>query len=215
LLTGGCARLGEETATVALRFTDQDTTAYRLTTQAEDSIKFEGASLKGPDFKDSRNYGEIELTFTQQIQSVNEQGNAVAKITIDHLKYLLVRADETLLDFDSAREKDSNSPMAKLIGQGYTLEITPAGEVSKIIDVSRPRTEVEAGSVVAKVISGLFSPQAINERHSNLALPPSSENRLEAGDTWSNVKGVSFRAMGSKAYERVYKLKQVEHTNGK
>jgi len=210
LLVGGCA----QTATMALKFTPEDSTTYKITTQTEDSIKFEGTSLKGPEFKDSRNHKAIEITFTRQIQSVDDKGNAVAKITIEDLKYLAIYKDELLLDFDSSREKDQNSTMAKLIGKTYTMKITPTGQVSKVIDVSRALDLVRAGSAVDKAAVRLLSPDAIKERHTILPLPAADKNQLRTGGSWSSIKVFSFGMMGSKSYEKIYTLKEIKDTDG-
>ena len=200
---------------LVLKFAPEDSTTYKLTTQAQRGIKWEGPLLPEAAFKGGQTSSRIEITFTRQIQSTDDKGNAVAKITIEGLKYLSIIRDNPVLDFDSSRAKDRNSPLAKLIGQSYTIEITPAGRVSKVIDVSQAQAAVKGGSSAAKIALALLSPDAIKERHAIPAMPPADRNRLRAGDNWSGIKTFSFGLRGAKSYERIYTLKEVKDTGGR
>lgn len=200
------------TIELVLKFAPQDSTTYKLTQEALRSIKWEGPLLPEAAFKGGQTSSRIEMTFTQQIQSTDDKGNAVAKITIEDLKYLSIIRDNPALDFDSSRAKDRNSPLAKLIGQSYTIEITPAGRVSKIIDVSQAQAVVKGSSPANKTALALLSPDAIKERHTIPAMPAADKNRLRTGDNWSGIKTFSFGLMGSKSYERIYTLKEVKDT---
>ncbi len=206
LLTAGCA----QTARLALKFTPKDSTTYNVTIERERGIIWGGPSSSKPKgFTGGHTGNRIEMTFTRRIQSVDNESNAVAKITIKGLRYLAKAKDSIVLDFDSSREKDQNSPLAKLIGQSYTIEITPSGEVSKVIDVSNARAEVEGNARAAR----LLLPEVIKDQHSIPALPEAEKNMLRPGETWSNIKTFSFGVMGSKSYERIYELKKINDTN--
>ena len=114
LLTAGCA----QTARLALKFTPKDSTTYNVTIERERGIIWGGPSSSKPKgFTGGHTGNRIEMTFTRRIQSVDNEGNAVAEITIKGLRYLAKAKDSIVLDFDSSREKDQNSPLAKLIGQ--------------------------------------------------------------------------------------------------
>ncbi len=209
LLVAGCGNK------LTLKFTPQDSTAYKVITEARRDIKGEGALSDDSIFKGGATGNRAEMTFTQQIQSVNEKGNAVAKITIKKLKYLAEVKDKVTMDFDSSREKDQNSPLFKLIGQSYTIEITPAGQVSKVVDVSEAKAIVKGGSSANQAASTLLKPEAIKLRHTIPALPISGKNQLKSGDSWSNVKTFNFGMMGSKSYERIYTLKDIEDVDNR
>jgi len=214
LLITGCAPLGEKTATLALKFTPQDSTTYKVTTQTEKSVKFEGSLPDKTAFKGGCTGNKIEMTFTQQIQNVDDKGNAIAKITIKGLKYSAKVKDNPVLDFDSSREEDQNSSLAKLIGQSYTIEIAPTGEIAEVIDVKRARAVVRGISSANKTASKLLSTDVIKERHAISALPVTGKNQLRAGDNWSSIKAFSFGLMGSKSYEKIYTLKEIEDQDG-
>ena len=198
--------------TLALKFIPQDSTTYKHTRQTVDSIKFEGFWPNKSEFRDKSNRGNIEMTFTQQIQSVNDKGNAIAKITIKELKCTYIHKNKTVLDFDSSREEDLKKPFAKLIGQSYTIEITPAGRVLRVIDVSQVKASAQRVPMLAKTAMALFKPDVIKERH-KLALPATDKNQLRTGDNWSSLKSFNFGLMGSNSYEKIYTLKEVKDTD--
>ncbi len=199
--------------TLALKFSPQDSTNYRVTTEMEDSVKLEGAMPDKVEAKDKRNFIRTELVFTQQIQSINDKGDAVANITIKGLKYLSVYKNDTVLDFDGS--KDQTNPLAKLIGQSYTIEVAPTGEVVRVADVNQAKAAVTGTPAAVKAASAILDTEAIKDRHGMAILPVSDKNRLAVGGSWGNVKVFSFRMLGSKSYEKVYKLDKVSNVNGR
>ncbi len=216
ILTAGCAGPAGDTATLALKFTPQDSTTYKVITEMEDSVRFEGSLPNGiPSKKGSRNHNRIEMTFSQRIQGIDDEGNAVVEITIKWLKYVSIYRNSVVLDFDSSREKDQDKPMAKLIGQGYTIEIAPTGEVTKVIDVKQADKAVRSAPSPPKIALRLLIPGVIMERHGTVTLPVTDKNQLRTGDGWSCIKAFDFRMMGSKSYERIYTLKEIRDTEGR
>ena len=225
LLTLGCAeettkpRVEPEehkpTVKLALKFTPEDLTTYKVTTEIEQSVIWEGPETNRPkSFIGGHSGNRIEMTFSRRIQSVDNQGNAVAEITIKGLKYLAKVRDNIILDFDSSREKDLNNPLSKLIGQSYTIEITASGEVSKVIDVSSAQTAVGDASSGQRA-ARLLSTDVIKEQHTIPALPAAEKNPLRIGESWSNIKTFSFGPLGSKSYERIYELKEIKDADGR
>ncbi len=194
---------------LALKFTPQDSSTYKVTTEASRTIKGEGSFANDATFKGGTSDNRAEMTFTQQIQSIDAQGNAIANITIDKLKYSSKVKDNVTTDFDSSREKDQKSPLYKLIGQSYSIEITPAGQVSRIINTNKVTAAVKGSSPDSKAASMFVIPDAIKLRHTIPALPDANNNQLKIGDSWSNIKTHSFGMMGSKSYERIYTLKDM------
>jgi len=240
LLTAGCAPLTEEaakpevepkeekpkvvlkevkpeeekpTVELALKFIPQDSTTYKLTMEAQRRIEWEGPLPDETAFRGGQTSNKIEMTFTRQIQSVDDKGNAIAEITIEGLKYLSIVRDNTVLDFDSSREKDKNNPVAKLIGQSYTIEIAPTGKVTKVIDVKQARAALKGSSSADKAALALLKPNVIKERHGTLVLPDADKNQLRTGGNWSSIKTFSFGMMGSKSYEKIYTLKEINDTD--
>lgn len=229
LLVAGCAPAGKETAkpevkvekqipkaktgkvaTIALKFTPGDLTTYRVITEVERSIKWDGNVPDEPAFKGGRNYDRHEMTFAQEIQSVDDKGNAVAKITIKSLKYSSIVKDSPVVEFDSSNPKDPNHPLAMLIGQDYTIKIAPSGEVIEVIDTKEAETAARKGSVPPGAALRMLSYDAIKDRHSTLLLPDTDKNRLHIGDHWSVTRTFPFGMMGSESYEKIYTLNSIE-----
>jgi len=202
------------TVELALKFVPQDWTTYRIITEAEKSVTWEGPLPEKPgDFKGGHTSSRIEMAFNQRIQSINDKGDAVAEITIKQLKYLARVKDNVVLDFDSSTEKDRDNLLSKLIGQSYTIEISPAGRVLRILDVNEARAAVKGDSSAHQTASALLSDDTVKQRHTILALPVIEKKQLHKADTWSDIESFSFGMMGSKSYEKIYTLKEIQETD--
>jgi len=200
---------------MTLKFTPQDSTNYKVITDAQRSIKGEGALANDSTFKGGTTSNRIEMTFAQQIKSVDDKGNAVAEITIKGLKCLSLEKNNTILDFDSSREPDLNNPLGALIGQSYTIEITPDGQVSKIIDANQAMAAFKGISSANQTAKQILSQDAIKERHAIPALSACDKKQLRTGDNWSSIKAFSFGMMGSKSFERIYTLKEIKDVDNR
>ena len=194
---------------MVLKFTPGDTAKYKVVMEGHRKVKWEGAVPDKPSFQSGENVSKAEITFTQKIQSVTADGNAVALITIDWLKYVSSIKETKILDFDSSRAEDANAPMARLIGQSYTIEITPSSEVAKVIDVNSAEAAIKGDSPAQKAAMKLLEAEVIKDRHGPLCLP-ASKTQLKAGENWKNAKTFSFGWMGPVAYERIYTLEGID-----
>jgi len=215
LLAAGCGPGAGEAATFAFKFAPGDSTSYKLIMESEDRVAFEGAIAEGPGFKGGCNRTEVEMTFSQQIQSVGDNGNAVAKITVRNLKYLSKRDEKSVLDFDSTGGKGRDNPFAKLIGQSYTIEIAPDGRVKRVLDVKQARAAVSGSQPANKAASRLLTPDAIKKIHGTLVLPQAGKGRLQPGQSWSSVKVFDYRMLGTASYERIYTVKEIKKQDGR
>jgi hypothetical protein len=234
LLTDGCSKPAEEPAQtkvepqkttpskveseeqrpivkLALKFAPADTTTYRVITENDKSVEWEGPHPTKPkEFTGGHTGNKIETTFTQQIQSIDDKGNAVAKITIRQLKYQTTIKNNVVMDFDSSSEKDRDDPLSKLIGLSYTIEMTASGKVSRIIDANDARAAVAGVSAADKTAANLLSLKAITQRHTIPTMPDADKNQLRTGDKWSSIENFSFDMMGAKSYEKIYTLKEIK-----
>jgi len=201
LLTSGCSQIPMQTNTLA----------YKVTTETQRRVDWEGNSSNQPDsFTGGQTGNKVEVTFNQEIQNVDNQGNTIAKITITGLKYLLEEKNEMVTDFDDSRKEDQKNPLAALIGKSYTIEITPTGEVSKVIDINGTPVTVLENSSNNQAALRLLSTDAIKKRHTISALPEVKINELTEGQTWSKIENFSFGWMGAKSYEKTYTLEKIE-----
>jgi len=207
----------EEAATIALKLTPQDSTTYKVITEVRQGVKWEGSVPKGSDFESGTTQNRAEMTYTQQIQSITDKGNCIAKITIKELKYYFKVKGDLFVDFDSSRAEEPDNPLSRLIGQSYTIEITPAGEVAKVIDVSGAQAAVTGrdSSDDRKAAASLLTPNAIERRHGVPALPAAEENQLQTSQSWDSIKTFSFGLMGSKSYKKTYTLKEIKEADGR
>lgn len=232
LLAGGCGPVSEEAVqlevkpkklpakaeitrpvAVALKFVPKDVTTYKVTLDKEMTLKFEVEPSKKEKFKDKRNHDVIELTFTQQIRSIDSKGKSVADITIKKLKYFRIYQNNITLDFDSSRERDQSHLLAKLIGQSYTVKIGPTGKVIRIIDVTKARAAIKGIHPSQRTVLELLYPDKIKDRHGAVILPEVSKNQLRPGQSWSSLKTFSFPIVGPQSYERIYTLKEIKKRN--
>jgi len=198
-----------ETVTVALKFTPGDLNTYRVITKTKQGVEWRGDVPNEPVFKGGTNETKTEIVFTEQIQSVDDKGDALKKITIKELKYVSKIRGKIAVDFDSSRKEDQNNPLTKLIGQSYTVQINPKGEV-KEIDAKQARDAI----VSDKTGSMLLSSEAIKRRHGTLVLPGADAGKLTRGKYWTSIKTFFFGKMGVNSYERVYTLKEIKNEGG-
>lgn len=201
----------ESPVKLALKFTPQESTTYRLARENDRSVLWEGPEETRKGFKGGQARNRMEMTFEQKIHSVGDEENAIAEITITALKYVTRLKDNITLDFDSSRAKDQSNPLNTLIGQSYTVELTPWGDVTKVIDASDARSAVKGNTSGHRTASNLLSDKAIRERHVIAALPDPNENLLRVGESWSRIKSFSFDMMGAKSYEKIYTLEEIRN----
>ncbi len=201
---------------LALKFVAGDSTTYRVIRNSEKSAKWEGPLPPGPQrFPGGHTGNRVEMTFTRQIQNINDVGNAVAKITIKELKYISKVRDNITLEFDSAEQHDPTSPLAKMIGQSYTVELTPSGQVARVIDANDIRAAVQGISRANDVADALLGEDAVKELVGIPGLPDSDKSRAQPGDTWSKIESFSFELMGPKSYEKIYTLNEVQQAGNR
>ncbi|MHC4153828.1 MAG: hypothetical protein ACYST6_02715 [Planctomycetota bacterium] len=200
-----------EVANLVLKFEPGESMSYKVVTESTRSVIYEGSLAKDPTFTGGDTGDRVEMTFSQQLDSVNEQGNAVATITIKQLKYQAQVKSDIVLDFDSSRDEDQNNPLAKLVGQSYTIEITRAGQVTEVIDSKEALAAVKGNATARRLLES----NTIKERHSIPALPAPGKNEVAVDEHWSSIKSTDFGMMGAKSYERIYVLKQIKEQDGR
>jgi hypothetical protein len=199
---------------IALKPTPGEQTGYKVTAQARRSIKWQGPVPQKDAFAETYNNELAEMVFTQRIQSVDANGRVVAQVTIDSLKYLSIVKNQPAIDFDGSRESDASSPLAKLIGQSYTIEFGPDNYIASVSDLSAGRALMSGRTAADRAGLNVLSPEAITERHATLLLPQSGQEQLNPGDKWNKIKTFTFGLMGLKSYEKIYTLKETRDAAG-
>lgn len=205
-----------EPATLVLKFTEGDSTTYRIIAESEKTISFEGPVPDEEHFKGGRTYNRVEMIFDQKIRNVKDNGNTIAEIKIKQLNQIIQLKNNIVLDFDSTRktQRDLSNPLSKIIDKSYTIEITPDARVTKIVEANDIRAEFEGSSPANKFAMKLFEPRAIQARHEISTLSALDKSERKIGDKWSSEDTLSFGLMGTKSYEKIYTLQEITETNG-
>ena len=87
-------------------------------------------------------------------------------------------------------------------------------EVSKIINGSEVRSLIEGSSASNKAGLRVLSEVSIKERHGSVVSPQVCGKEIKPADEWKNTKTFMFGLLGSKSYERVYKVKEIDRRGG-
>ncbi|MBN1509097.1 MAG: hypothetical protein JW955_19785 [Sedimentisphaerales bacterium] len=195
---------------LTLRLTPKTTATYRTTLEQEKSVTWQGAESTRPaGFEDGRSDNRIEMTFEQEVESIDASGDAIVRITIRALKYSNRIHNRLTLDFDSENEASRANPLARLIGQSYRIKLSRRGDMLEVVDAAEARSAIPADSPAHSTAQRLLSDEGIKERHTLPPLAALTEDTVRPGQSWTSVKSFSFSMMGSKSFERVYTLREV------
>lgn len=212
LFVVGC---GPNQADLSLKFTPQDSTTYKVTAEAMDSINFIGVHSDIKQFEDAVNHIKAQITFEQKIESINDTGDAIANITIKELMYSFILKNKPVIHFDSSNKTDPENPLSKLIGQSYKIQISTTGDFVKLLDVDQARKLVKGTAPANKAAHKILSNTAIQIRHGAFTLPDADILPLKIDDKWANTKTFNFRMLGSKSFEKIYTVTDIKKSNNK
>jgi hypothetical protein len=213
--TGQVAAGSSDLVKIALKPTIGEQTNYKIITQARRATKWQGPVPDKSAFEENFNEEKVELAFTQLIETVDPNGVAVAKITINGLKCVFTTKTSASVDFDSSRKADVNSPLMKLIGQTYLIEFNPSNFISAVDELPPVITALQSnGTPAGQAGFNLLLPENITEKHSVFQLPPKGQEMLKPGGKWSKIKTFPFGKMGLKSFEKIYKLEKVRDDGG-
>ena len=202
-------------AKIALRPTVGDLTTYKIITQGRRATKWQGPVPDKAVFDENFNEEWVEMVLTQRIQSVDSNGAAVAKVTIDGVKCRYSNKSMVSVDFDSSRQSDANNPIMKLIGQTYLIGVGPRNNVFAVDDLPPAMMKMKDGTPSGQAGINILLPEAIMERHGVMQLPQPGQEMLKPGDKWSRIKTFAFGKMGLKSYEKICTLKEVRDADGR
>jgi hypothetical protein len=213
---GGPAGQGKvpEQTVLALKFNKGDTATYKSIMEIERSADFAGQITQDEQFKSSKSGTRVEMIFSQQAEGIDEKGNATIGVTIKSIKYTATSKGVPSLEFDSSNQQHQ-SALSKLIGQSYKIIISPTGEVIKIIGQEAIKGLVAGNGMENAAAVQLVSQNLIQKRHQIPAMVDAGGKNLTVGDKWNSIRTVSFREMGSNAFEKIYTLKAIERRGGR
>lgn len=156
-----------------------------------------------------------EIFLVQEVESVDENGNAKIKVTYERVKSSVENAITGKQTYDS-EEGDEDSPLAAgygmLIGKAFHMTMD---KQSRIVDVTGVE-ELMAGMFgddddeVSKVLSKSFGPEAMKKNLQQMALV-FPDVLVGEGDTW----GENYELAGEfgLGVETTYKVDQVDADN--
>lgn len=196
---------------LALRFQPGQSGRYRVEVIKEDSVEFSGSLSEEVSLRDKHNRTEIDIRFTQTIESVDSAGNALAGIEIERVRYRYVYQNRVKTDFDSSDGLEDYPGAAEFAGSSYDIRLSPVGEVLEIKGIEQIRTrvrEVYESDVSLRLVSDDF----IKACHTIPALPDKGK-AAEPGVQWSEKKVFDFGLMGKKGYKRIYTFRGIEESD--
>jgi len=215
------AAVQSDKITFSIEFEPGTKTRYRVSTETvttmeslENAIKNNASTAPLPKVSKSS-----EVIFTQEILGpVSENTNTViALVTIEHVGYNLTSPGQPELLFDSQKFTDQNSPFAKLIGQTYTIEISPLGYVFGIFNLRPARQAVRGPTPAHTAALDLVSPSAIFSRHGFFSLPGPDVGSLSVGGRWRGVQQLTLITsetdiyrLGTHRFDKIYQLEGLE-----
>lgn len=202
LLVTGC----RQSADLSLKFSPDRTSSYQSTTEVTKLFRFDQPNLDK--LKEEQSMNLVKMNFTQTIQDIDAEGNATALITIQDLKVDITSKNESQLSFDSQNEADRNAPLAALLGQSYTIQISPTGHVT-LLDAKDALATVTA-PFDHKMANGIFDARAVSKRHQVAIMPEDAANALSVKDSWDKVVPSPPGLLAPKSYKKTYTLTAID-----
>ncbi len=199
-----------EPAVLALKFAEGDINRYKSASGTSKDYSYEQPSKQ--ESKNEHSGVQTEVIFTQQIKHVGEDGSAIAEIKIEGLKYYSMVSKEVKFDFDSSRTGSGSEPLARLIGQNYTIRMLPDGTV-KLVDAAKARTVVREG-LAAKIAERLLGEKLVEARHSIPALLGRSETSVKSGQQWSVIEKGPEGMLQAREYNKAYRFADIKQEKG-
>jgi hypothetical protein len=201
----GCVPSAEMKLTPAAK----SVTTYKVVTGSSKDYQFIQPSINKT--KERHTGGDVVMVFTQEIESVDSQGNAVANITIKQLRHTSTDSQGKEVVFDSENESDKTSPLAKLVGASYKIKFSPKGSV-EVVDAAAARAIVKGGAD-EKMAARILSDEEIARRHQVMAFLD-AKGTYKKGDKWSSLSASPAGMLRSKTFEKVYTLTDIKNENG-
>lgn len=191
-------------ADLALKFSPQTSDSYEVTSEVTKDFKFEQPTLGK--LREEQTQTQYRVAFTQTITDVDAEGIAAMDVVIDGVVVYMTNKNEVKYAFDSAVDTDKEKPLAKLIGQRYTVRLSPEGRVVSF-DTAEAQKAVTAG-LDAKMAARVLSEDGVRERHEVPALWGADKKSWE--QTIDSPPGL----LAPKKFKKVYTLTGVENRDG-
>ena len=156
---------------------------------------------------------DIDVEFDQEIEKVNPDGSALAKITFRDIRVFWTAPKGVVFDFDSEREADKKSSAYQLIGRSYTVNLLPDGS-AKAVETKKALVGLR-GFDETQLAGTLLSDKAVSQRHAIPGLPGVGQNLKGVGESWSKISIGHELLLPPKAFKKTYKVSNIEEKGGK
>lgn len=165
---------------------------------------------------------EMSTTFAMNVDDVDDKGLATLTCKYDAVAIKMAGLQE--LDYDSEKDKEApDEPMAqmmsKLVGQSFTMKMTPSGKVTdvkgfdKILEAMMKGAGGEAEQEMARqMMKQMFSDDAFKSMMQQMS-PPLPEEKVGKGDTWSNEFTLKMPFLGAMKFGIKSKLNDIKEKN--
>ncbi len=201
----------QPSAQLELQFEPDNIDTYQVMTKVEKKYEFIQPALGKEDIKNAGT--TMDMTFDQEVVKVDEAGNATAKITIQEVQYVVTSRSGVEFEFDSSDSKFGSDPMMGLIGQSYTIVISPDG--TGRLSTAQGAINAVQGQEARRRAGQLLSTRAVELRHSINAIPPMDSRELKVGQSWMVEEKSPQGMLSEKQYEKVYTLKKIQDVGGR
>lgn len=188
------------------------TATYCLSSEATRSVRFEGVRPDDRSLEafDSAITGRLsDITWTQTVQAVDPNGQALLLIEIMSLAYKGYRMGELAVDYDSTGVQNAATALADLIGLSYRIRMGFKGQVVQVLRAEEALERLDKGKAHFSDARHLLSEKMIRARH---AIKPlnAAPDQMVKNETWTSPEAFVFGRMGGKEFEKTYVCQAID-----
>jgi hypothetical protein len=183
-----------------------NTVTYRLSQEVTRSVQFEGIR---PDDKSLQAFAAAitgrlsDVTWTQTVQAVDPNGQALMLIEITGLTYQAYKKGDLVVDYDSASVENTPAAFEDLCGLQYRIRMDAKGQVVQVSGEDEAFTGLDKNKAYFSSAKRLVSKELIKTRHSVKALDRAPDHATK-NETWAAQESYTFGQMGKKQFEKTY-----------
>jgi hypothetical protein len=163
---------------------------------------------------------QMGYTYSMTVMDVSDSGEATIQV-----KYLAVatKGSGPQGEYDYDSEKDKEAPadgpaamQAKMVGQSFTMKMTPVGRVTDVQGYDKVLEAMMKGgednAAVRAQLKQMFSNDTFKGMMQQMA-PPLPEEKVGAGDGWMNEFTVKMPMIGGMMFSLKSKLSDLKENN--
>lgn len=215
LLIAASAAAAAEPVAIKFKWTQGEPVVYRMTQDIAGTMTMSGQ----PPMQTSQ---KQVTTTSMDVQSIAEDGAATVKVTTDAVRMEMQQPMMGEIVYDSSDpDTDTSNPMAQafsvMVGESYTMVVTPMGEVRKVEGMDR---------IFDKLTDQMNGPEMVEAMKQNLgdeAMRAMMENAfrawtvegVEPGDTWTVQLKQPLPMVGTMTSDSTMTLKEVTTVDGR